>query len=64
MQQLGGEFESLDTNKYIVDMNKGNANILVAVRVRPLSHKEKQRQSVKSVKVLDEKLVILKDESE
>ena len=65
MKQLGGgEFESLDTNKYIVDMNKGNANILVAVRVRPLSHKERQRQSTKSVKVLDEKLVILKDESE
>jgi kinesin family protein 18/19 len=34
------------------------------VRVRPLSKQEKAKQAVNSVRVLDEKIVILKDESE
>lgn len=45
-------------------MKKGNSNILVAVRVRPLSNKEMAKQLINSVSVLDEKIVILKDESE
>ena len=49
----------LNTDQYKVDMKKGNANILVAVRCRPLSIKEKQKQSQKSVKILDEKIVII-----
>lgn len=42
-------------------MKKGNSNILVAVRCRPLSIKEKQKQSQKSVKILDEKIIIIQD---
>lgn len=34
------------------------------MRVRPLSKQEKAKQAVNSVRVLDEKIVILKDESE
>lgn len=33
----------------------------MAVRCRPLSIKEKQKQSQKSVKILDEKIIILQD---
>ncbi len=35
----------------------------MGVRCRPLSTKEKQKQSVKSVKILDEKLIIIQDVS-
>lgn len=51
------------TDEYKADMNKkgGNANILVAVRCRPLNSKEKLKQSGKSVKILDEKIVIVQD---
>jgi hypothetical protein len=48
-----------NTDDYIVDMKKGNSNILVAVRCRPLSKQEKLKQSQKSVKILDEKIIIL-----
>lgn len=34
-----------NTKDYIVDMKKGNNNILVAVRCRPLSKQEKSKQS-------------------
>jgi len=44
-------------------MKKGNANILVAVRCRPLSTKEKLKQSQKSAKIIDEKIVVLTDVS-
>ena len=33
----------------------------VAVRCRPLNAKEKQKQSQKAVKLLDEKIIILQD---
>ena len=33
------------------------------MRCRPLSTKEKQKQSVKSVKILDEKIIIIQDVS-
>ena len=32
--------EKLDTDMYIADLKKGNSNILVSVRTRPLSKKE------------------------
>ena len=44
-------------------MKKGNSNILVAVRCRPLSTKEKLKQSQKSAKIIDEKIVVLTDVS-
>jgi hypothetical protein len=41
---VGGSYsDNKGTDDYIVDMKKGNSNILVAVRCRPLSTKEKQK---------------------
>lgn len=62
----GGQANALldiDTNEYMVDMGKGNSNILVCVRTRPLSVNELKKQSVKNVRIMDEKIIILKDES-
>lgn len=56
-----GSGEKNTTDDYKAEMKKGNSNILVAVRCRPLSIKEKQKQSQKSVKILDEKIIILQD---
>lgn len=55
--------EKLDTDMYIADLKKGNSNILVSVRTRPLSKKESKLQSMRSVKIIDEKIVILTDVS-
>jgi len=42
-------------------MNKGSSNILVAVRARPLSKKEKESDSFEVVEILEGKVVILLD---
>jgi hypothetical protein len=43
----------IDTNEYIAELKQGNSNILVCVRVRPLSKKELISQTVKSVRIID-----------
>lgn len=43
------------------DLKKGESNILVAVRLRPLIPKEELDGQFNLVKILDEKLVILQD---
>ena len=37
---------------------------MVSVRVRPLSKKELISQTVKNVRIIDQKIVVLKDETE
>lgn len=46
---------------YIQDIKAGSNNILVAVRVRPLSQKELSVIDLDTVKVLDSKIVVLLD---
>ena len=50
-----------ETNKYVDDLKKGTYNILVAVRARPLSHKELENNEKEIIRVLDKKLLILLD---
>lgn len=57
-----------ETNKYVEDLKKGTYNILVkhyfikvAVRTRPLSHKELENNEKEIIRVLDKKLLILLD---
>ena len=51
--------EEQDTAQVINDMKKGQSNIMVAVRLRPLWKKEEDENEFSIVKILDEKLVIL-----
>jgi len=50
-----------ESKNYVEDMKKGTYNIMVVVRCRPLSSKEKEQSDIEIVKILDRKLVILKD---
>ena len=50
-----------ETTKYIEDMKKGTYNILVAVRCRPLSNKEKEFSLTETINILERKVIILKD---
>ena len=50
-----------DTNAYIEDMKKGTYNILVCVRCRPLSSLEYQLSSYETIRIMDDKMVILMD---
>lgn len=55
-----------DNNVYIKGLKKGNSNILVAVRTRPVNKKEAKWSKEKGlankcIKVLDEKIVMIKD---
>jgi hypothetical protein len=51
--------EEQDTAQVITEMKKGQSNIMVAVRLRPLWKKEEDENEFSIVKILDEKLVIL-----
>ena len=53
--------EEKDTNTYIEDMKKGTYNILVCVRCRPLSSLEYQLSAYETIRIMDEKMVILMD---
>ena len=49
------------TKSFIDDMKKGSYNILVCVRCRPLSFSEKQLSSNETIRIMDNKMVILID---
>ncbi|OMJ86997.1 hypothetical protein SteCoe_11396 [Stentor coeruleus] len=48
-----------ETTELISNMHQGVSNILVAVRCRPLTKKEKEVEDFKTVQILDGKLVII-----
>ena len=50
-----------ETNQYIEEMKKGTYNILVAVRCRPLSQKEKEISLYETLQIMERKIIILKD---
>ena len=50
-----------ETSKYMDKIQKGQYNILVAIRCRPLNEKEKETSNKKTIKILNNKLIILKD---
>ena len=49
--------QSITSN--VEEMKKGESNILVALRLRPLLQREIQENQFNLVKILDEKVVIL-----
>ena len=49
------------TKSFVEDMKKGSYNILVCVRCRPLSISEKQLSSYETIRIMDNKMVILMD---
>lgn len=50
-----------DTQDLVTRMSHGQSNILVAVRCRPLTKKEKDQNDTKTVHILDSKLIIMLD---
>ena len=50
-----------DTSQYIEEMKKGSYNILVAVRCRPLSQKEREISDYETIQIMQRKIIILKD---
>ena len=50
-----------DTNTYVEEMKKGTYNILVCVRCRPLSTLEYQLSTYETIRIMDNKMVILMD---
>lgn len=50
-----------ETLELIQNMQKGTSNILVAVRCRPLTKKEKEIEEYKTVSILQHKLVVITD---
>ena len=50
-----------DTSQYIEEMKKGSYNILVAVRCRPLSQKEREISVYETIQIMERKIIILKD---
>ena len=50
-----------DTQAYLEDMKKGSYNILVCVRCRPLSNLELQISNYETIKIMDNKMVVLMD---
>ena len=49
-----------ETSKYVEEMKKGTYNILVAVRCRPLSQKEREISTYETINFIDKKVLILK----
>ena len=49
------------TKSFVEDMKKGSYNILVCVRCRPLSLSEQQLSSYETIRIMDNKMVILMD---
>ena len=52
---------NVPTKSYVEDMEKGSYNILVCVRCRPLSSFEHQLSSYETIRIMDNKMVILMD---
>ena len=52
---------TISTQNYIEDLKKGTYNILVVVRCRPLSQYENQISNFETIKILDEKMLVLID---
>ena len=50
-----------ETSQYIEEMRKGQYNILVTVRCRPLNSKEKEINSKEIMKIIDRKVIVLQD---
>ena len=50
-----------DTSTYVEEMKKGTYNILVCVRCRPLSSLEYQLSTFETIRIMDNKMVILMD---
>ena len=50
-----------DTQNYLEDMKKGSYNILVCVRCRPLSQLELQISNYETIKIMENKMVVLMD---
>ena len=50
-----------ETSQYIEEMKKGTYNILVAVRCRPLSQKEREISLYETLQIMERKIIILKD---
>ena len=50
-----------DTNAYVEEMKKGTYNILVCERCRPLSSLEYQLSTYETIRIMDNKMVILMD---
>ena len=50
-----------ETKSFIEDMKKGSYNILICVRCRPLSAFEHQLSSYETIRIMDNKMVILVD---
>ncbi|CAD8110484.1 unnamed protein product [Paramecium sonneborni] len=54
------QFE-IETKKFIDELKNGNSNILVAIRVRPLSQKERSLSEFETIRILDNKMIVLLD---
>ena len=52
---------TISTQNYIDDLKKGTYNILVVVRCRPLSQYENQISNFETIRILDEKMLVLID---
>jgi kinesin family protein 18/19 len=50
-----------ETDEYVQQLNKGSSNILVAVRARPFTKKERETNTFEIFEILDDKVVILLD---
>src|SRR5688572_20992828 len=57
----GNEVSDITTNDLKNEMNSGQSNVLVAVRVRPLLRKEVENGSRDIIKVMDGKMVVVLD---
>ena len=57
----GGNHNLHAAQSNVEEMKKGESNILVALRLRPLLSKEVLEGQFNLVKILDEKVVILQD---
>ena len=52
---------TISTQNYIDELKKGTYNILVVVRCRPLSQYESQISNFETIRILDEKMLVLID---
>ena len=53
--------QNQDTQAYVEEMKRGSYNILVTIRCRPLSPKEKEQNPKETLKIMNRKVVILLD---
>ena len=52
---------SEETKTYVENLKKGACNILVCVRCRPLSNLERQLSSFETIRIMDNKMLVLMD---